>query len=290
MLDNTEPNITDLNFPATDGYSLGATLFEPQERNGRAVLVNPAMAVKRGYYHKYAAYLAGRGFTVLTYDYRGVGDSAPKKLRGFEARLADWGVKDTHAAIEWLLNRYPAHKLLVVAHSVGGQILGLTPLNSRIEGVFMVACQSGYWGNWPGLYKLGVLAIWCLIVPIPAKLLGYLPGKVMLMSEDLPAGVVLEWARGGRHPDYILSLYRNTSCDHFATLTAPVMSYSFGDDHYAPEATVKALLPFYPNAQKTHNNVQPKDIGVDNIGHFGFFRAKFEGTLWQQSAEWLEGV
>jgi predicted alpha/beta hydrolase len=29
------------------------------------------------------------------------------------------------------------------------------------------------------------------------------------------------------------------------------------------------------------------DIGVQQVGHFGFFRPAFEATLWAQSATWL---
>ncbi len=42
-----------------------------------AVIVNPATGVLARYYHRYARFLAGHGFDVLTYDYRGIGLSRP---------------------------------------------------------------------------------------------------------------------------------------------------------------------------------------------------------------------
>ena len=36
-------------------------------------------------YRGFASYLAGRGCAVLTYDYRGTGDSRPTSLAGFKA-------------------------------------------------------------------------------------------------------------------------------------------------------------------------------------------------------------
>jgi predicted alpha/beta hydrolase len=41
---------TALRVAADDGYSLGATLFAPAAPNGRVVVVNAAMGVKRGFY------------------------------------------------------------------------------------------------------------------------------------------------------------------------------------------------------------------------------------------------
>src|SRR5262249_1244946 len=113
-------------FTTTDNFTLHGTLFEPASSNQRFVLISSAMPVKRGFYAKYAAYLASKGFTVLTYDYRGIGDSRPASLRGFQAHLWQWGALDFAAAVRWVRAQYPNHKLLAVGHSMGGQVLGLT--------------------------------------------------------------------------------------------------------------------------------------------------------------------
>jgi len=42
-----------------------------------AVIVNPATGVHPPHYHPHAPLLAGHGFDVLTYDYRGIGLSRP---------------------------------------------------------------------------------------------------------------------------------------------------------------------------------------------------------------------
>jgi len=129
--------------------------------------------------------------------------------------------------------------------------------------------------------------LWYGLIPLLAPLLGYIPGKLG-MGEDLPAGVALDWARGGRRPKYILDLYGSTEYSHFDTFAAPFVDYSFSDDTYSPSETVKELLTFYPNAAKTHKHLKPSDVGADSIGHFGFFRDKFADTLWAESAAWLK--
>ncbi|MEO8608494.1 MAG: alpha/beta fold hydrolase [Chloroflexota bacterium] len=289
MTDTGQISTTDLTIPASDGFELAATLFEPAQDNGRLVLINSAMAVKRGYYRKYAAFLAEHGFTTITYDYRGIGGSRPASLRGFKAYLWQWGAQDLDGLIAWIEVRYPSYKLLVVSHSVGGQIIGLTARNTRVAGMFGVAVQSAYWRLWSGFWRWRTFFIWYALIPVLARLLGYIPGKLGI-GEDLPAGVALDWAHGGRCPKYILDLYCGTQHDHFVAFAAPFVDYSFSDDHYAPYETVKSLLTFYPNAVKTHKHLQPSDIGTQSIGHFGFFRDKFANTLWAESAAWLEGV
>ena len=71
---------------ARDGYRLGATLFRPAASNGRAVMIMAATGVPQEYYAKFAAFLAERGFTVLTFDYRGIGRSRHAPLRSIKAR------------------------------------------------------------------------------------------------------------------------------------------------------------------------------------------------------------
>src|SRR6201746_1928861 len=95
--------IDDITFPATDGYLLGATLFLPRGAKRNAVLINSATAVPRKIYRGLAGYLARRGCAVLTYDYRGTGDSRPKSLTnysqprslvGLKASMSDWAALD----------------------------------------------------------------------------------------------------------------------------------------------------------------------------------------------------
>ena len=100
--------IDDITVPAMDGYPLAATLFLPRGAKRHAVLINSATAVPRKLYRGFAGYLAGRGCAVLTYDYRGIGDSRqkamtgynrPKSLVGFKASMSDWAAQDVTAAV-----------------------------------------------------------------------------------------------------------------------------------------------------------------------------------------------
>lgn len=284
-------NPQDITITTADQQTLTASLFEAEQHNGRVVLINSAMGVKRGFYAKYAAFLAANGFHVLTYDYRGIGASRPAgSLRGFKAALWQWGAVDQAALIDWITARYPQHKLLVIGHSVGGQLVGFTPQNKHIHALLGVSAQSGYWRGWDGGRRLFMFVWWHGIIPLTTALFGYLPGRLFGSGEDVPAGVAREWAQAGRKPNYVRDLYRATAYDHFESFTAPIRAYSFSDDSFATYKSVENLLALYPNAQHEHCHVTPLEVQAQQIGHFGFFRKTFESTLWTQSAAWLAGV
>ena len=124
-----------LEIEARDGYRLGATLFVPDAPNGRAASVHAATGVPQQYYGRFAAYLAERGFTVLTFDYRGIGRSRPATLKGFAARMRDWAELDGAAALDFLEREAGGAKLVAVGHSFGGQAFGLLPILSAAENV-----------------------------------------------------------------------------------------------------------------------------------------------------------
>ena len=46
-------------------------------------------------------------------------------------------------------------------------------------------------------------------------------------------------------------------------------------------ANTESIHGFYSGAPRTMKRIAPQDIGAKRIGHFGFFRAAFESSLWR---------
>jgi predicted alpha/beta hydrolase len=277
-----------ITFPAADGYPLAGTLFEPATGRARAaVLVNSATAVKRRYYGPFVAFLAESGFRVLTYDYRGVGDSRPERLRGFAARMQDWAEQDAEGALRFLHEPSGEAPLLLVGHSFGGQALGLMPGRKRFDAALLVATQSGAWRNWTGFGRLRLVLLWYGLIPVASRLCGYFPAKRLGVAEDLPGGVARQWAHWGRHRRYLLREGGEARRRAYAELTLPIRAYSFSDDPYAPRAAADHLLSFYSGARVEHRHLRPRDLGVEAVGHWGFFREACRDTLWPESLAWL---
>ena len=271
---------------AADGFALAATLFRPAVPIGRAVQIHAAAGVRQEYYAGFARFLAERGFHAATFDYRGVGRSAPRHVRHLEARMQDWALLDAAAVLEFMSRELGSAKHLVVGHSFGGQSVAVMPGNDRVHALLAVASQSVYYGHWSGARKLGLWTLTRLVLPAATHLAGYFPGGRLPEGEDLPAGVALEWARWCHHPRYLVGALGLES--RAAAYHGPLRLLSMADDLvYAPAAAAQGLLDLYPNARKEHLWIEPREAGAARIGHFGFFRERFRDTLWERAAAWL---
>lgn len=280
----------DLQIWALDGWPLRATLFTPTRAMSpvTVVVVNSATGVHRRFYARFATYLAERcGYYVLTYDYRGMADSRPKSFRAFSGRIRDWPHYDMPAALDWMRKEYHPARVFLVGHSAGGNLIGLMPNVGVIDAVLFVGAQLGYWRLWPRSIRYAMAATWYVAVPVLAKVFGYVPGWLGA-GQHWPRGIAVELARWCRHPDY---LFGDPSLDtkQYAELEAPILALTFTDDPHATRAASDHLLARFPQAAITHRHIDPSELGVKRIGHFGFFRP-FCQPLWEQCASWFHAI
>jgi predicted alpha/beta hydrolase len=269
---------------ARDGYRLSGTLFRPQDAAAGAVAIYAATGVRQEYYAHFAAYLAARGFIVLTFDYRGIGRSRRGSLRGFAARMRDWAELDGGGALDFLQRSAGDAKLFAIGHSFGGNGFGVINGIERYAAALFVGAQSGYWRHWRGAGRAGMWFLTHLLLPVVAPLLGYFPARLLGQGEDLPAGVATEWARWCRDPRYAAGALGSEGYTRFSS---PIRSYWIADDSYAPLPAAEALLRLYPAAASELKRISPADVGAGRIGHFGFFREQFRDSLWRNAADWL---
>jgi predicted alpha/beta hydrolase len=290
--------IDDINFPAADGYLLGASLFLPRGAKRHAVLINSATAVPRKIYRGFAGYLARRGCAVLTYDYRGTGDSRqkslvgynqPKSLVGFKASMADWAALDVTAAVAWMRERYKTLPLSYVGHSFGGQALGLLPNNTEVSRALLIAAQAGYWKLMASPERYRVYAMLNFVGLPLTELLGYAPGR-MGIGEDLPKGVFEQWVGWVMSERYLFTDPKLPGLSNFANFKGAMRALCLSDDPWATRPAVGLLCSGFTAIEPEILSVTPSDAGVSRIGHFGFFRPEHRDTLWRGAAEWLEAT
>jgi predicted alpha/beta hydrolase len=273
----------DLMLSARDGVTLAASLFEATPPFRGALLVNGGTGIPRQFYGAFAAHLAGRGFTVLTYDYRGIGGSQ----RPAGATIDQWGAIDQPSMLDHLAERHPRAPLGIVGHSFGGQVLGLADNIGMVRGAVLIASQSGHWRHWPaGRRRLRMLALWWLLIPGLTALVGRFPGA-WIGTANLPAGIARSWARWGRSPHYVCDARGRALRPHNADVAFPIRWLSFTDDPVAPFGAVEALRDYYPAAIVERRHLAPSDLSVDAVGHFGFFRKSMPRAGWDELACWL---
>jgi predicted alpha/beta hydrolase len=279
--------VTPVSIPALDGYALGGVLHEPagSATPHCAVVFNCGGGITADRYTRFAKFLASQGIPTLTYDYRGIGASQPARLRGFVATVEDWAELDCSGAIAWLRARYPQAELVGLAHSVGAMLPGAATNSSELSRLAFIGAHTGYFGDYRPLYRAPMAVLWHGVMPMLAHGLGYFPGRVLRLGDNIPAGVALQWASrrspdlrprskgpGTKRTELFLSRY--------AEIHAPIYALSFTDDAFATEKGTQRLLSMYPGATARHDVLAPATVGLKKIGHFGFFRRMNGPTLW----------
>lgn len=271
--------------PATDGRELCITRFPAVGTAWATAVIAPAMAVRQDFYAPFARFLAEGGVHVLTFDYRGMGGSRPARLAALDASVTDWACKDLEAMLGEARRAAPELPLVLVGHSLGGQILGLVPSNGAVRASLHVTAGSGYYRFNDGM-PARVRFLWFVALPLLTPLFGYFPGRALRIIGDLPKGVATQWRRWCVHPEYLLS-EGDAARAAFDRVRAPILSYSFADDPMINRRAVDSLNGFYRNARVEHRHVAPGEVGAPRVGHFGFFAAASRDTLWSDSLAWL---
>lgn len=263
-----------------DGQTIGARFFFPERRPRGSVLVAPAMGVSQAYYAPFATWLAARGFLAVTFDYRGVGRSRRGSLRGFSATITDWARLDCAAMIEAVVRQNPGAPLYWIGHSLGGQIVPLVPNRERVTKVVTVATGSGYWLENASPLRHTVWWLWLVVVPLSVRLFGYFPGKRLRKVGDLPRGVMEQWRRWCLNKEYAVGAEGEHVRTLYASLKTPILSLSFTDDEFMSARNIESMNSFFKHSPLRAKRISPQEVGSHRIGHFGFFKAKFEGSLW----------
>jgi predicted alpha/beta hydrolase len=284
-------SVKDLKIKSQDGIALATTVYEAnsslQEKN-ISVQINSATGTPRGYYDRFARFLAGSGFRVITYDYRGMFDSNQGNIRDDPACMRDWGEKDFAAVLGWLHESKPENKIISFGHSIGGTLMGLAPNNDLITSAINIATPSGYWRHWSGWKRYERLIDWYVLAPLIVNALGYVPAG--FAGGAIPKGVALEWARWCRHAKFVVDQQGKPIHEGFKRFNRPFLFFSFSDDHFAPPAAVDAMRHLYSNAIIEHKIINPDDWGMRSIGHFTFFRKTAPQSVWLETTKWIEAT
>jgi predicted alpha/beta hydrolase len=281
------PASRDVRIPAADGYPLGATVIGHGGPGARIVVIAGATGVRRRYYTSFASHLATRGMCVVTFDYRGIGDSRPASLRKFQATMRDWGTLDLEGILRWAASHGTGNPVAFVGHSVGGQLLGQAPSNAGVDRALFVGAQHGWFRHWPATRWPVLAGLWYGAVPLLACSLGYFPAPWLGLGEPLPTGVALSWSAWCTRRYAMPGAPDDPLRERFAQVRAAIHSLTLTDDGLAPRRAADALLDFYPRAVVTRQHVAPAVIGQRQVGHFGYFRQQVAFALWDEAADHL---
>lgn len=275
--------------PAADGYPLGGFIWRHirTDPTRPVVIINAATSVRCRHYSRFADYLFANGFDVITYDYRGIGESRCGSLRGFKASWSDWGSLDFEAILQRAQREFPGQPIDVVGHSFGGCAAGLGASGAVIRRLVTVGAQFAYWRDYAASGRWRMVGKWHVLMPLVTALFGYFPGKRLGWLEDTPAGVVRDWSTPTPRYETRPSA-RALGELAFARVTAQVLAISITDDPFGTVPAIERLLNYFDRSERTHLRIAPSDIGETQVGHFAFFRSEYEDRLWPIALAWLK--
>ena len=223
------------------------------------------MLVRQRFYARFARHACERGYRVVTFDHRGLGESLKAEQGAWEHRIEHWGQLDLPAVI----GAFDGRRVLV-GHSMGGQIPTLAQNVAQLSRIVTVAATAAFWRHWPRPDRYGILA-WYGLVPLLGRGLPVLPTERLGLGPDLDTRLLRGWAKWGRDPAYL---------DGFGLrhhpYEGPVLSWSFADDRLGARRAVEVLHRRYPRLEHRV---------AERGGHFGFFR---DPALWSETLGWIQ--
>lgn len=274
-----------LTLTTLDGTELHARRYEAAQPRGYIVVAG-ATGVPQLYYRAFAEYAAQRGYTTLTVDYRGIGLSRPRSLRGFRMRYLDWAHQDLAAAVDAIPD--DGLPLYMVGHSFGGHAFGLLPNVERVARFYTFATGAGWHGWMPRLEQLRVQLMWRVVGPLLTRWHGFLAWSRLGMGEDLPMDVYRDWKHWCRYPRYFFDdpAMAERVARRFDRVRTPIVAANAVDDLWAPPASRDAFMAGYRNAPLQRVDLDPRQLGIGPIGHMGYFRRKAQ-PLWDEVLAWF---
>lgn len=274
---------------ASDDYLLGGFTWRHirTDPTRPVVIINAATSVRCRHYSRFADYLFAHGFDVITYDYRGIGESRSGSLRGFKASWSDWGALDFEAILQRAQREFPGQPIDVVGHSFGGCAAGLAASGAAIRRIVTVGAQFAYWRDYAASLRWRMFGKWHVVMPLVTTVCGYFPGKRLGWLEDTPAGVVRDW--GTPTPRYETRPSGLTLGElPFSRVKAQILAISLTDDPFGTVAAIERLLEYFESSERTHLRIAPEDIAEETVGHFAFFRSEYQNRLWPIALAWLQ--
>lgn len=245
----------------------------------KIMIIVSAAGVLQSFYRTIAEYFQKNSISTITFDYTGIGQSLFTSIESDNTTLTNWGNRDLEAVINHAIKAFPNFKIILLGHSIGGQLIGLAPSSCMAEKIILVGAQSGYWRFWKGFAKIQMWVNWHFLIPLLVRGFGYLPSKKISKMESLPKNVAEEWAKWCRSSDYLFASFSHNS-HFFDRIKCEVTSISIDDDFFAPRKAVEWLTLKFANASVKRLHFTPKGFKVSKIGHFSLFTEKFRESIW----------
>lgn len=280
-----------IQFTCADGYVLQGRFFPKQQKASHLpILIGSATGIKQVFYQAFAKWLSQQGYDVMTFDFRGIGDSLYEPVSKSKAFIHQWGQLDLVSAIDFLADKTNSAQIHLIGHSAGGQLLGLAPNHAKVKNVVAIAGSSGSLKGLNGKSKYLAPIMLKIVFPVSTLFKGYASAKAVGMSENLPKGVGQEWCEYCSKGGYAINAIGKTVFEDFhAEIHSPITAIHATDDEIATLHNVKDLLRTFPNSPSQIVTLAPEAYGLRSIGHMEMFKPSHQ-QLWTVIADQLNAA
>lgn len=279
---------TRIEVAGADGTRATALCYDA-DAGAPVVLFMPAMGVEADYYARFAEALQAAGMNVVIQELRGIGSSTVRAARGSDFGYRELIELDWPAAIAVTRERHPGSRLVMMGHSLGGQITCLQQARAhpsqRADAIVMVACCSAHHRGYPFPKSLGIRASTQLAHAI-ASTAGFFPGHRLGFGGRQGRRVIADWAREARRGYYDVSGDPSDYTRLLAKLDTPALSVSFEGDGFAPAQTVDALCARLAPGAVERWHVTASELELQHVDHFRWVRGA--ASLAPRLASWID--
>lgn len=252
-----------------DGTSMEATAFNADNKDAPVCICLPAMGVRAEYYKVLAMNLANQGITVVTCDLRGHGQSSIRADRQTNFGYAEILNIDLPTIIAKVKNRLDCKKVLIMGHSLGGQIgLLYASQSTDVEGVIMIASGSNWYRNMSSSWKRNGRYVGYYAIKMLNMLFGYFPGTKFKFAGTEARQLITDWLHESLTGKYRVE---GSTLDYEALLfntRLHVLFVSFKGDTYVTELCSLYLASKLQSAHVEHVSLSPESVGLKQACHF----------------------
>lgn len=255
-----------LSIGSRDGASVEARVFLPvsDEPAYPVCLVLPAMGVRGSFYESFARAIGSLGMPAVTVDLRGQGESSERARHGASFGYREIVELDLPAAVSAVEARFPGRAVLLVGHSLGGQLaaLAISLRRVRADGLVLIASGTAHWRAWPPRERARA-ALLVTGVSLASRVLPWYPGRRLGFGGDQPRRLMRDWSQNALRGRYALEPTRL----HAGT---PVLSVEIDGDAVAPEGAASALLGRFDPASVVRRRLVSDRLGGAWERHFAW--------------------
>ena len=185
------------------------------------------MGVRGSYYAAFARALSGLGMHAVTSDLRGSGSSSVRASRRCDFGYREILSLDLPALIAQVRERFPESKVLLLGHSLGGQLtaLHLSEHPQAADGLILIAACNVHYKGWPRFRRWGVLGFALLLRALGA-VLGYVPAGRLGFAGTEARTVVIDWSNNCRDGRYAVKHSAHDYDRSLERMAKPVLSIS----------------------------------------------------------------